>query len=99
MPGEPAPAASLPHAYLLSPDEEKRIADFFRAGTLPPALERAVEDYITKKTGKTWDDPVILDRLRRAITAQKDDYWKPVRERALRYTKAYSVLGYLAYHL
>jgi SAM-dependent methyltransferase len=99
MPGEPVPAASLPHAYLPGPEEERRIAGFLREGAIPPALERAVEEYIAKKTGKEWDDPVILDRLRRAITAQKDDYWKPVRERALRYTKAYSVLGYLTYHL
>jgi len=30
--------------------------------------------------------------------AQKDDYWKPEEKRSLRYTKAYNVLGYLAYH-
>ncbi len=99
MPEDPVPAVPLSHAYLPGPAEEKRIADFFRAGALPPALERAVEDYIIKKSGKAWDDPAILDRLRRAITAQKDDYWKPVQERSLRYKKAYSVLGYLAYHL
>jgi SAM-dependent methyltransferase len=92
------PEETVPVAYLLSPEEEKRLANIFTARALPPVLERAVEQYITKKVGKDWDDPVILERLRKAIVAQKDDYWKPVQKRSLQYTKAYSVLGYLAYH-
>ena len=99
MAEESPPVASPIHpAYLLSPDEEKRLSAFFAAGTLPAVLGQATEQYITKKVGKDWHDPVILDRLRRAIVAQKDDYWKPVQKRSLQYTKAYSVLGYLAYH-
>ena len=98
MPEEPVQTASHPPAYLLGPEEEKRFSAFITARVLPPALERAVEEYITKKVGKDWHDPVILDRLRKAIVAQKDDYWKPVQKRSLQYTKAYSVLGYLAYH-
>jgi len=70
------PGASPPPAYLPGPEEEKRLAAFFAA--LPPALEQGIEQYITKKTGKNWHDPAILERLRRAIVAQKDDYWKPV---------------------
>jgi SAM-dependent methyltransferase len=92
------PPASLSPAYLLTPDEERHLSAFFAARTLPPVLEQAIEQYIAKKTGKDWHDPVILERLRRAIVAQKDDYWKPVQKRSLQYTKAYSVLGYLAYH-
>ena len=92
------PVPAPPAAYIPGPEEEKRIAAFFSGRTLPPALERAVEDYLTRKVGKDWHDPVILDRLRRAIVAQKDDYWKPAGRRSLQYTKAYSVLGYLAYH-
>jgi SAM-dependent methyltransferase len=92
------PGASPPPAYLPGPEEEKRLAAFFAARALPPALEQGIEQYITKKTGKNWHDPAILERLRRAIVAQKDDYWKPVEKRSLQYTKAYSVLGYLAYH-
>ena len=98
MPEEPVHTASHLPAYLPGPDEEKRFSAFITARVLPPALERAVEEYITKKVGKDWHDPVILDRLRKAIVAQKDDYWKPVQKRSLQYTKAYSVLGYLAYH-
>jgi SAM-dependent methyltransferase len=48
--------------------------------------------------GRDWTDPAILERLRKAIVAQKDDYWKPTHKRSLQYTKGYSVLGYLAYH-
>lgn len=98
MEKEPRTAGSLPSANLLSPREEKRLAGFLAAGVLPPVLEQAIEDYIAKKTGKSRDDPVVIGRLRRAITAQKDDYWKPASQRRLQYTKGYSVLGYLVYH-
>ncbi len=85
-------------SYRLSDGEWKRTEAFFSARRIPAALEQAVEDYITRKVGKRWDDPVILERLRRAIVAQKDDYWKAPARRRLAYTKGYSVLGYLAYH-
>ena len=98
MAKEPHPIASSLPAYLPGPEEEKRLAGFFAVRALPPVLEQAIEQYIAKKVGKDWHDPVILDRLRKAIVAQKDDYWKPVQKRSLQYTKAYSVLGYLAYH-
>ncbi|MEN6396207.1 MAG: small ribosomal subunit Rsm22 family protein [Methanoregula sp.] len=85
-------------AYCLNADEEKRLGEYLDLRTMPPTLEEAIGQYITKKTGKDWSDPVILERLRRAIVAQKDDYWKPTDKRSLQYTKGYSVLGYLAYH-
>jgi hypothetical protein len=95
---ESHPVVSTLPVYVLRPEEEKRLSAFFTLGALPPVLERAVEEYISRKVGKDWNDPAILERLRRAIIAQKDDYWKPVLKRSLQYTKAYSVLGYLAYH-
>jgi SAM-dependent methyltransferase len=98
MTKEPVPVPSSSQVYLPGPEEEKALAGFFAARALPPALEQGIEQYIVKKVGKDWHDPVILERLRRAIVAQKDDYWKPVEKRSLQYTKAYSVLGYLAYH-
>ena len=97
MSGSPVPPTPTP-AYRLSPDEERRQSAFFAAGKLPPLLEQAIGEYMTKKVGRDWHDPAILERLRRAIVAQKDDYWKPAGKRSLQYTKAYSVLGYLAYH-
>lgn len=84
--------------YLLNAEERERTSEFLERRELPAALAGALEQYITKKVGKPWDDPVTLERLRKAITAQKDDYWKPVHRRSLRYTKGYSVLGYLSYH-
>lgn len=89
---------SPPQPYLLNTGEEERLAAFFNGNSIPFALEQAIESYLTKKVGKDWTDPVILERLRRAIVAQKDDYWKPAHKRSLKYTKGYSVLGYLAYH-
>ncbi len=85
-------------AYILNDGERDRIGAFFAGREMPGALAGAIERYITKKAGKEWNDPVILERLRTAIVAQKDDYWKPSHKRSLRYTKGYSVLGYLAYH-
>jgi SAM-dependent methyltransferase len=86
------------HPYRLSPAEEQRLTAFLAGRTFPTALERAVEAYIGKKTGKNWTDQVTLERLRRAIVAQKADYWKEPGRRRLSYTKGYAVLGYLAYH-
>lgn len=84
--------------YVLSEQEKKRIDAFLSARRMPPALEHAVEEYITKKVGKPWDDNVILERLRRSVVTQKNDYWRAQKKRSLSYTKGYSVLGYLAYH-
>jgi len=83
---------------ILNTEEHKRQETFFSAGLLPAPLAQRIEKYITKKVGKDWNDPVIIERLRRAIVAQKDDYWKPEHKRSLQYTKGYSVLAYLAYH-
>jgi SAM-dependent methyltransferase len=85
-------------AYIPGEAEWQRTSAFLEAGTLPPTLTGAIGEYIGRKVGRDWTDPVILDRLRKAIVAQKDDYWKPAHKRSLRYTKGYSVLGYLAYH-
>jgi SAM-dependent methyltransferase len=87
-----------PQAYILNDDEEKRLTAFLDSRALPAELEGHIEQYLTKKVGKDWTDPIITDRLRKAIVAQKEDYWKPAHRRSLQYTKGYSVLGYLAYH-
>jgi hypothetical protein len=84
--------------YLMNHEENERQQVFFSEREMPKALAQGIEKYITKKVGKDWNDPVIIDRLRRAIVAQKDDYWKPSHKRSLQYIKGYSVLGYLAYH-
>ncbi len=85
-------------SYLLNKEEFRRQQNFFAQRELPAPLAQGIENYITKKVGKDWNDPVIIERLRRAIVAQKDDYWKPSLKRSLQYIKGYSVLSYLAYH-
>jgi SAM-dependent methyltransferase len=84
--------------YALNAAEEERVSEYLGCRSFPPALDEAIAGYIEKKTGKELSDPVVLERLRHAIVAQKDDYWKPTDRRSLQYTKGYSVLGYLAYH-
>ncbi len=73
---------------------ERQLA-FFEKPEVPDYIQQLVESYIAKKTAKSWDDPVVLDRMANAILAQKSQYWK---ERQVSYRKAYPVLGYLAYH-
>ena len=73
----------------------KRQIEFFEDPRLPGYMERLIESYIEKKTGKPPDDQVVLDRIANAILAQKSRYWK---ERQVSYRKAYHVLGYLVYH-
>jgi len=85
-------------SYSLNEGERERLDMLIARREMPFALAEAIERYITKKAGKEWHDPVIIERLRKAIVTQKDDYWKPVQRRSLQYTKGYSVLGYLAYH-
>ena len=87
-----------PQKYLMSREELERQQAFFTERTIPAPLAQGIEKYIAKKVGKDWNDPVIIERLRRAIVSQKDDYWKPSHKRSLQYIKGYSVLGYLAYH-
>jgi SAM-dependent methyltransferase len=85
--------------YTVNPAEHERQDAFFASRGIPSALEEAIEHYISRKAGKELTDPVLLERLRRAIVAQKSDYWKPTHQRSLQYSKGYHVLGYLAYHV
>lgn len=73
----------------------ERQAAFFRNPGVPETIQHLIESYITRKTGKPWDDPAVLDRMQNAILVQKSRYWK---EQRVSYRKAYQVLGYLAYH-
>lgn len=85
-------------AYRLSDAGRARLEKFLACGEVPTCIQEAMDAYFTKKAGRDWHDPVIMDRIRSAIVAQKDDYWKPHHRRSLKYTSGYSVLGYLAYH-
>ena len=81
----------LAQPYLLKQEESKRQDAFFAERSIPNVLAQSIEQYITKKVGKEWNDPVIIERLRWAIVAQKDEYWKPSQKRSLQYTKGYSI--------
>jgi precorrin-6B methylase 2 len=63
-----------------------------------PDIESRIEAFIEEKTQKPWDDPRTLQKLRAAITSQKDLYWKEGDARRISYRKGYNVLAYLSYH-
>jgi SAM-dependent methyltransferase len=85
------PLVLLPEA--LGEDEEYLLHPFIAA-----RLQELIEGYIREKTGKDWDDPVVLERIRAAIRAQKGEYWAQAGKRPISYGKGYRVLAYLAYH-
>lgn len=93
---DPGEAGTL----VLSRKELRRITRFLASPALPPVIEALIREYAAEKTGKEWDDPAVLGRIRTAIRSQKESYWEqePGR-RKISYRSAYSVLGYLAYHL
>ncbi|HTX43937.1 MAG TPA: small ribosomal subunit Rsm22 family protein [Methanocella sp.] len=80
-------------------DAEGRKAQeaFLGSPMLPNKLEKLIGGYIEKKTGKPRDDPAVLDKIRKAIVAQKAGYWKEGPGRKISYEKGYDILGYLAY--
>jgi SAM-dependent methyltransferase len=73
------------------------VRGFLRSPVIPSWWEVRVRAYIEKKTGKAWDDPVVLERIRQAILAQKAQYWKEGATRRIGYRKGYAVMAYLAY--
>jgi SAM-dependent methyltransferase len=87
--GNPVPAAG----------DLERVERSLKRLSLPDPLQRLVEAYIEKKTGKPWDDPIVLQRLRTAIMAQKREYWKEGAQRSIGYHTGYRVLAYLTYQM
>lgn len=81
----------------IDPAGLKAYRSFLASGQLPGQLQDLVEGYLSAKTGRPFGDKIILDRLRRAIVAQKSGYWKEGRRREISYRAGYSVLAYLAY--
>jgi SAM-dependent methyltransferase len=92
--------SQLPRTTILSPPEEilQRIENRFQRSVVPDDLQNLIENYIGEKTGKAWDDSVILQRIRAAIMQQKGQYWNEGRPRKIGYRKGYAVFAYLAYH-
>lgn len=79
------------------PEELGSFRSFLTAGRLPEPMEGLIEEHLAAKTGRPFGDPVILDRLRRAVVTQKSGYWKEGERRRISYRAGYSVLAYLAY--
>jgi hypothetical protein len=88
-----APAGPL----ALSEEGRKAQSAFLGSPHVPEKLEILIERYIEKKTGKPWDDPAVLEKIRKAIVAQKAGYWEEGPKRRITYETGYSILGYLAY--
>lgn len=89
--------ASFATVMELTEEEKKKIDIFFRSAVISAKLQTIIEQYISKKTGKKWDDPIVLDRIRKAVVGQKSAYWKEGKSRDISYEKGYNVMGYLAY--
>jgi len=89
-----APSATV---MQLTEEEVKKTEIFLRSAVVSAKLQTIIEQYIGKKTAKLWDDPLVLDRIRKAVVSQKNVYWKEGSSRQISYEKGYNVLGYLAY--
>ena len=99
MKGEPAPPPDIaPLPLRISPEGDRRLRELFRTRAVPEPLQRLVEEYIGRKTGKPWDDPMVRERIRTAIRAQKGEYWREGADRRISYRAGYQVMAYLAYH-
>ena len=83
---------SIPSRAMLDTNET-----FLHHPTLPRRLQGLIETFIWKKTGKNWNDPVVLERIRAAIREQKGEYWNQKGGRPISYRAGYRVLAYLAY--
>jgi SAM-dependent methyltransferase len=97
--GDDYRAIRLLPVKLLELDEKEREAQdaFLASPFVPEKLETLIENYVNKKTGKAWNDPAVIEKIRKAIVEQKADYWKEGRKRLITYETGYSILGYLAY--
>jgi len=84
--------------FVLSRDDQKRLDSYFHSPGVPNDLQDFIQDYISKKTGKAWNDPVVLEKIRAAVVLQKGEYWKEGKKKHVRYEQGYRILAYLAYH-
>jgi hypothetical protein len=81
----------------LSEEEKKRQEAFFATPRVPVELEQLIEKYVEKKASRPADDPIVLEKIRKAVVSQKAQYWKIGQKRKIDYRSGFSVLGYLAY--
>ncbi|MDE2522322.1 MAG: class I SAM-dependent methyltransferase [Methanocorpusculum sp.] len=90
---------SVAKRHALTDGEEARLQKLIEARSSDPRLDSLTLSYIEKVSGKKWKDESVLEKIRLAITAQKDSYWKEGGNRVVQYKGGYSVLGYMAYQM
>jgi hypothetical protein len=83
--------------FILTPEDQKRLLRFLEEPKVPKPLDEIIQEYVTKKTGKRWDDPVTLERIRQAVITQKGDYWREGKKKKVHYEQGYRIFAYLAY--
>ncbi|MDR0438875.1 MAG: class I SAM-dependent methyltransferase, partial [Methanocalculaceae archaeon] len=100
--------------HVLTTTEEIRLKKFLANRVSDSRLDDLTHSYIEKITGKNgknvhktglndqrdrWRDENVLEKIRTAITTQKNTYWKVGKHRIVQYKGSYSVLGYMAYQM
>ncbi|HPM61931.1 MAG TPA: hypothetical protein PK955_05585, partial [Methanoregulaceae archaeon] len=60
---------------ILSPSFTLSLTGQIRQGLESEKLQELTQHYIEYKTGKSWDDPLVLQRIRTGIMQQKGQYW------------------------
>ena len=85
--------------HLLTDAEETRLRKLIENRSSDSRLDSLTLAYIEKISGKKWKDESVLEKIRAAITVQKDSYWKEGERRVVQYKGGYSVLGYMAYQM
>ena len=83
---------------ILTPEEKESLQHLLALREMP-ALDSAAQQYIEYVTQKSWDDEEVLAKIRKAVIAQKDAYWKEGAAKNVVYKGAYSVFAYLAYQM
>jgi SAM-dependent methyltransferase len=86
-----------PIPFVLAEKERAKLNIFLQRPEIPDKLQMLIGNYIRKKTGKEWQDPVILERIRSSVMMQKGEYWQEGTKKKIRYEKGYRVFAYLAY--
>jgi len=86
-----------PLRFTLSEKDRVIMQSFLERPEVPDKLQMLVGDYIRKKTGKEWQHPLTLERIRSAVMMQKGEYWHEGTRKKIVYNKGYQVFAYLAY--
>ncbi|HTY16041.1 MAG TPA: class I SAM-dependent methyltransferase [Methanoregulaceae archaeon] len=88
---------SDPILFVLSDKERSKVNAYLARPEIPDKIQMLIGAYIRKKTGKEWQDPLTLERIRSAVMAQKGEYWHEGAKKRVRYEKGYRTFAYLAY--